>query len=99
MRMIGVDESVRYAGALVLGVLLLNALEFAVGHFPGYGTFAMFIMAGLGVVTVFLSLASLPLRRVSKRTSVSIFKFGCTLLIGYVPTYLIFGCVFFGCPG
>lgn len=97
--MVTISNPYRYAGILVFSVFLSNSLEFIVGSFPGYGPLVTFVMAGLGVVAVLSSLVILSFQNISTKISTSLFKFGVTLLVGYVPIYLTFGCVFYGCPG
>ncbi|SDQ47685.1 hypothetical protein [Halopelagius longus] len=89
------------AAEILLVVLLVNVLEFfgVFGRFSPYGVLATFSMAGLGVAATLSALVAFPFPWVSTRTARSLLAFGLTLLVGCVPTYLLFGCVFWGCPG
>lgn len=82
----------------VLLVLFFNVAEFTVfpWPFPEYGPLATFSLAGLGCLAVLAGVAVAPF---SGERGTSLVAFGVVLLVGFVPTYLLFGCVFYGCVG
>jgi hypothetical protein len=86
---------------ILLVVLFVNVLEFfgAFGRLSAYGLWAMLAMAGLGAAALLFGIVFFAVPSTSTTTAKSLLAFGLTLLVGAVPTYLLFGCVFWGCPG
>ena len=91
------------AAALLTVVFLVNAAEFSglLGTFPGYGMLGVFGLAVVGGASVVaaVALALVPVGGVSRATTARLLAFGGVLLVGCVPLYLTFGCVFYGCVG
>ncbi|WP_423751400.1 hypothetical protein [Salinirarus marinus] len=87
--------------ALIAVVLVINLVEFVglAGRFPGVGIIGVFSLAIIGVSAILFATIIYPFSRFSRTTSKAFVKFGLLLVLGYVPLYLVFGCVFYGCPG
>lgn len=87
--------------ALIAVVLVVNLVEFVglAGQFPGVGIIGVFSLAIVGVSAVLFAAIIYPFSRFSRTTSKAFAKFGPLLVLGCVPVYLMFGCVFYGCPG
>ncbi|SFR43172.1 hypothetical protein SAMN04488124_1244 [Halogeometricum limi] len=82
----------------VLLVLGFNFAEFTMlpWTFPEYGPLATFSLAVVGGLAVLAGVVAAPF---SLRRAKSLVAFGAVSLAGFVPTYLLFGCVFYGCVG
>jgi hypothetical protein len=87
------------ASELLLSVCLFNVVELAAfpWAFPGIGLLAVFGLAGLGALALLSAVVLAPVSDAA--TVTSCFAFGVVLTAGFVPAYLAFGCVFYGCAG
>jgi hypothetical protein len=86
-------------GEILLLVALLNLVELAAFPygFPGVGMIAAAALAVFGALALLSAVVFAPVSNAA--TVKSLFAFGLVLVVGFVPTYLAFGCVFYGCVG
>jgi len=90
------------AGSALVGVVLVvNIFEFVLlpGQFPGVGMIGVFALAFIGGLAIMFAAITYPFSRFSRTISKALVKSGLLLVLGSVPLYFMFGCVFYGCPG
>jgi hypothetical protein len=89
------------AGLAVVGAVALLNLVWPTGTGPVFdpGPIAMFAVGALGALSALGGLLLVPVRGLRNRTTARLLSFGATLLVGFGPLYLVFGCVLAGCPG